>query len=136
MSFSIYLANLLNDHVLLNQVYTPPTEVWVAVFTSAGGLRSNILASQTEVIEASYTRLPIDSILLSFTQAVDGVSSNVEDWIFPTALTDWGILTFVAVMDAATAGNVLIYDPIGTARDIRTNDTLNFPAGSLRSTNL
>lgn len=136
MSFSEYLANKLNDHVLRGTVYTPPTDIWVALFTSNAGLESNTEGSWTEVTGGAYARLLVDDTTRSFVASAASVSANNEDWEFPKATAPWGIITHAAVMDAATSGNVMVYAPLGTARDIIIDDILRFLAGELTSTNL
>jgi hypothetical protein len=50
--FTDYLENKIIDHMLRNQAYTPPSTVYVALFTTATGDDG----SGTEVSGGSYAR--------------------------------------------------------------------------------
>ena len=64
----------------------------------------------------------------------NGVSSNASDIVFPTATADWGTITHCALMDAATAGNVLMYSALDTSKVVSNGDTFKFNAGDLSAT--
>jgi hypothetical protein len=50
---------------------------------------------------------------------------------FPTATASFGTVSHVGVYDAATAGNLLGYAALTTAKAIDTGDVLRVPAGDL-----
>ena len=133
MAHSTYLADKLNDHVLRNTVYTPPSSVYLAIFTSANGLDSNDAPSQDEVSGGAYQRITIDGTSKQFTLSAAKTASNNEDWEFSKATAPWGIVTHSAIMDAVTGGNVLYWDALTTPRDVVVNDILRFLAGELNS---
>ena len=64
----------------------------------------------------------------------NGVSSNASDIVFPTATADWGTITHCALMDAATAGNVLMYSALDTSKVVSNGDTFKINAGDLSAT--
>jgi len=133
MAHSIYLADKLNDHVLRNTAYTPPSSVYLAIFTSSNGLDSNDAPSQDEVTGGAYQRVTIDGMSKQFTLSANKISSNNEDWEFSKATTPWGIVTHSAIMDAVTGGNVLYWDALNTPRGVLVDDILRFLAGELDS---
>ena len=133
MSHSVYLADLLNNHVLRNTTYNPPPNTYISLFLSSNGLDDNAEGSQDEVVGGSYARLIIDGSTRSFTASAGKTSSNNEDWEFTKATADWGMVTHIAIMDAATSGNVLYYGVLNIARDIQTNDIFRFLAGEFDS---
>jgi len=133
VSHSIYLANKLNDHVLKGVVYTPPTNVYIALFTSDAGLNTDVEGDQLEITHASYTRLTIDDATKSFITSVDKVSSNNENWEYPVATDLWGDITHAAVMDDLTSGHVLYWGQIAVPTNIDTNDLFRFVAGEFDS---
>jgi hypothetical protein len=122
--FSTYLENKIIDHLLRNQSYTPPTTVYVALFTADNGLEGGTITG--EVSGGSYAR---QSVTLS--AASDGESSNTADITFPTATADWGTITHVALMDAATAGNVLMHSALDASKTVNNGDTFKINAGDL-----
>jgi len=56
---------------------------------------------------------------------------------FPQATADWvsaGNLTHFIANDASTAGNMLFFGALGTAKPVLNGDTASFPAGDLNVT--
>ena len=122
--FSTYLENKIIDHMLRNQSFTPPATVYVALFTADNGLEGGTITG--EVSGGSYAR---QSVTLS--AASDGESSNSADITFPTATADWGTVTHVALMDAATAGNVLMHSALDASKTVNNGDTFKINSGDL-----
>ena len=58
--------------------------------------------------------------------------SNNVDLAFPEATNDWGTITYVAVFDSATGGNMLYYEALTKSRIVQENATLMFKAGALK----
>lgn len=133
MTMSVYLANKINDHVLKGVVYTPPTDVYIALFTSANGLDSNTEGSWDEVSGGAYTRLQIDDSTKAFTASAAKANTNNENWEYTQASAAWGVVSHSAVMDAATSGNVLFWGALAATRDVASGDTFRFLAGEFDS---
>jgi hypothetical protein len=55
-------------------------------------------------------------------------SSAVE---FDAATGSWGTITYVAVFDALTSGNMLAYGELTVSKTIATGDVFRVPAGDL-----
>lgn len=121
-----YLENKLLDHVLRGTVYTPPT-LYVALYTSGTGLEENTPTG--EVTGGGYARAKV-SDFGGYTAASGGSSSNAAHIEFPAATVNWGTITHMALCDAATAGNVLIWAPFDTARDITAGDAVRINANA------
>lgn len=127
--FSVYMSNLIINHMLRAQAYTPGT-VYVALFTAATGLEANNPTS--EVSGGSYARQ-----VAGLTAASGGTSSNGADITFPTATADWGTVSHVALVDHATNTNwgtnvnVLMWSPLDSAKTVSAGDTFKINAGNL-----
>ena len=133
-AFSDYAENELLDHLLNNGralTYTPPTTLYIALFTASGGLEDNVEGSQVEVSGGSYARQSLNGSTNYFTVASAGATSNYDDLEFPVATDDWGTISHVAIMDALTSGNVLIWGALTTSKLIETGDQFKFTAGNL-----
>jgi hypothetical protein len=133
-AFSDYLEDAVLDHVLNNGralTYTPPSTLYIGLFTSNGGLETNTELDQTEVSGGSYARQSLDGSTNYFTGASGGATSNYDDIEFPVATEDWGTITHVAIMDALTSGNVLIWGELTSSKIIETGDQFKFTAGNL-----
>ena len=126
---SNYLENKLCNHIFRNMTFNSPAFTYIGLFTSSAGLEENNLLIATEVTEASYSRLPCSSA--TFTAPSDGMIENVNALIFPTATTNWGSITHIALLDAATDGNVLMWKELTSPESINIGDSLRFLSGDL-----
>lgn len=120
---SDYLENKILDHMLRNQAFTPPTTVYLALFTSDPGDD----ASGTEVSGGSYAREAI-----TFGSAASGGQiSNTADITFTTATASWGTVTHVGIFDAATVGNLLWHGALSASKTVGDGDTFKVNTGDL-----
>ena len=121
---SDYLENKVLDHVLGNSAFTQPGTLYVGLWTADDGLEAG--TQTNEVSGGSYARAT-----MAFGAAATGSSSNTGTVTFTTATGNWGTITHVAVMDAATAGNVLFHGAVTTSKTIENGDTFQVSAGNL-----
>ena len=137
-AMSDYLENKLTDYVFRGQAYTAPTTIYVALFTSA----CSDAAGGTEVSGGSYARPGLAASLTNWagTQAAasttastgtGGTTSNNVAINFATPSASWGTVTYIGLMDAVTAGNLLVCTALTTSKTINSGDTVSFPAASL-----
>lgn len=119
MSFSNYLENKVLDHVFGGVAYTAPTTLYVGLFTSNPGETG----SGTEVSGGSYARQTI-----AFT-VTGSQASNTAAVEFPTATASWGTITFAAIYDALSGGNLLAYGALTTSKTIDNGDVFRIPTG-------
>lgn len=120
--FSDFLENKIIDHMLRNQAYTPPTTVYVALFTTA----TDDAGGGTEVTGGAYVRQDA-----GLSAASGGASSNAADITFPQATADWGTVTHLALMDAESGGNMLMHTILDASKTINNGDTFKINAGDL-----
>lgn len=113
--FSSYLDNKLLGQVFNGVLYNTPAKYW-ALFTSSTGLTDNS-AVKEEVTGEGYARVKAENS--DFTTAAASVVKNANAVEFPVAISNWGKVTHVAIMDAATGGNVLAW---GAIRNPQTMD--------------
>jgi len=121
-SISDYYENKILDHMLRAQAFTPPSTVYVALYTvspsdSGGG---------TEVSGGSYQRQSV-----TFSAASGGSISNSADITFPQATANWGTIVAVGLFDAQTAGNLLWYGDLTTSKTVNSGDIFKISAGNL-----
>jgi hypothetical protein len=124
---SDFLENALLNHVLRNTAYTQPSALYVGLFTATTGLEEN--NPTAEVAGGAYTRKTI-----AFGAASGGSASNSATVTFDAATANWGTVTHVAILDAATSGNVLFHGAVTSAKTIETGDTFQISAGNLTIT--
>lgn len=124
MSFSNYLENKVLLHVFGGTAYTAPSTLYVALFTSDPGEAG----TGTEVSGGSYAR---QTATFTVTGALASNTAAIE---FPTATASWGTVTYAAVYDAASGGNLLGSGGLATSKTIATGDVLRIPVSSLNIT--
>jgi hypothetical protein len=138
VALSDYLENKLIDHVFRGQVYTAPSTIYVALFTSA----CSDAAAGTEVSGGSYARPGVTTTLVNWagTQAAasttassgtSGTTSNNVVVTFATPSAGWGTVTYIGLMDAVTSGNLLVCTALTVSKTINNGDSVSFPAASL-----
>jgi hypothetical protein len=124
-AISNYLENALINAVLRNIPYTSPAAVYLALYTSD----PTDANTGTEVTGGSYQRQQI-----TFGAPNDGMVSNSNEILFPVATANWGTVTHIGILDAATGGNLLFYGAVTTPKTISTNDQLKINAGDISIT--
>src|SRR5689334_11320775 len=119
MSASNYLENKISDHLWRGRAYTAPATLYLALFTSDPGETGSLTG---EPGSGSYARVaitPNDSNFKGTGGETSGASAGTGGqsvsgaaFQFPTASGSWGTLTHWALMDASSAGNVLVSDAL------------------------
>lgn len=132
--FSVTLDNQLLDAVFKGTAFTTPDK-YLALFTSEDGLTtdesgtwtSNEVKTTIEEGSSAYARVKMENTI--FNTATNSAVVNNANVEFPVAEKDWGTVSHVAIMDAATAGHVLawglIRNPVTLAaqpREVLTGD--------------
>lgn len=124
-SLTTYLENKLLDHVLRNTAYTPPTTVYMALYTAvptdAGG--------GTEVSGNGYARK-----VVPFAAASGGSIASSAAVSFTANGGDFGSVIAVGIFDALTGGNLLTWKQLSSAEIVNNGDTLTFPVGDIIQT--
>ncbi len=121
-----FLENRVLDRVLKNNAdfsYSFPATVYCGLFT-ADPTESGSLTN--EVSGTAYARQSI-----TWGAIASGTVSNSVAITFPVAGSSWGTVTYVAVLDAVSAGNMLYSGALTTPKTIGTGDQLVFAIGAL-----
>jgi len=133
MAFSDYFENKVIDHMLRGESFTPPSTIYIALFTADTGLEENNPTS--EVSGGGYARQAV-----TLTAASGGSTSNSTDIEFPEATASWGTITHAAIVDHAsntdwgTDVNVLVWGTLDVAKTIDAGDIVRFKAGDITFT--
>lgn len=121
MSFTNDLETRVLQWALTNGSPTRPTAWYIGLFTAAPGETGG----GTEVSGGSYVREAVTFTVSGNT----ATNSAAIEW--PTATATWGTITHVAVFDADTGGNMLVYASLTSSKTIASGDVLRIPAGDL-----
>ena len=125
---SDYLENKLVDHLFRTAAFAKPAGIFVALFTAA----PTDAGGGTEIAGGSYARVnlpPLDTNWKATQGGVSGVSSgaggltsNAVAITFPVPTANWGTATHFGLFDAASGGNLLIWDALTAPRTIINGD--------------
>jgi hypothetical protein len=133
VSKSDYLEAQLLNAVLGGGTWTKPGTVYVALFTTA----PTDAGGGTEVSGGSYARVAVTNNATNFPNAT-GTSpttkANGTTITFPQASANWGTITSFGILDASSAGNLLIHAALNPSKAVNQNDTAEFPPGELKWT--
>lgn len=134
-SKSDYLEAKLLDHVLGATTYTPPSTVYIALFTASpsdSGGGTEVSTSGT-----SYARVAVTNNTTNWPNA-SGTSptskSNGTTFTFPTATADWGTIVAMAIFDASTSGNMLYWATLNASKLVSNGDTASFSNSTITVT--
>ena len=127
---SDYLENQLIDHIFRARAFSAPATLYISLHTGtttdAGG--------GTEVTGGAYARVAVTSGFAKWfgtggeTTDVDsagtgGLTDNRDIETFPAPSGgNWGLITHIAVWDAATTGNMLFHGALGTPKTVNDGD--------------
>ena len=121
MQISNWLSAAMLNAALRNIPFTPPTTVYLALYTSD----PTAADTGTEVSGGGYTRTAITFAAPSLEDGKQTVKNSVEVE-FPIALADWGLVTHVGLRMAETGGNLLWSQAITNPRTIQSGDKPKF----------
>ena len=128
---SNYLANKWLDLQFRNTAFAKPATY--ITLTTAIVLDSDTGSTITEPSGNAYARKQVNingGTSPSWTAASGSSLNNFQQIDFATATGSWGLIVAATVVDAATVGNLLIYDNGITDQTVDTNDTVSFPAST------
>ena len=127
---SDYLEVNLRKHIFRTGSFTKPSALYVSLHTAD----PTDAGTGTEVSGGSYARVQNDpgDANWSAPDATGGVTANVSDITFPAPTATWGTVTWAAVWDAATSGNMIARAQLTTSKTVNNGDAApKFPAGTL-----
>lgn len=110
---------------------TTPSTLYLMLSTTA---ISQDGTGATEPSGNGYARVAITSSSTSWASPSNGTISNVVALQFPKATGDWGTVTYVALSDAQTSGNIRYYQALSRPKIIQQDDVANFEVGTLSIT--
>jgi hypothetical protein len=138
-NMSNFLENKVIDFVFRGQAFTPAESLYLALCTSTptDASTGNTIA---EVTGGDYTRKQITSDTTSWlstqgntastSTGTSGTTSNANS-VSWTNVTWSATITAVALVDAASGGNVYFWGPLLSSKTVSSGDSVTFNAGNL-----
>lgn len=130
---SDFLEVELRKHIFRTGSMTKPAALHVSLHTA----NPTDAGTGTEVSGGSYARVSVPPLDANWSapDATGGVTANVADITFPSPTANWGVITHVAIWDAATAGNMICYAALSASKTVNSGDAApKFLAGNLSFT--
>lgn len=129
---SDYLADILLDFAFRNQAFAQPS-TYIALATATIS-DSDTGTSITEPSGGSYAREQVNSnggASPAWNLASSGLVDNADAISLSASGADWGTIVAVAIIDAATTGNLLFYDNDVADKPVDDGDTAQFDVGEI-----
>ena len=119
-AMSDYLEDKFRTHVFRTGTFTKPTVLAVALYTAAPGETGG----GTEVTVGSYGRVQRDPLDANWTaaSATNGLTDNAAALTFPAPTANWGSVTHLAILDATSGGNFMVYGALTTPKTVNNGD--------------
>lgn len=127
---SNYAEDELLDHVLGGADYTAPGTLYLALST-ATITDSTTGTTITEPSGNNYSRKSVTNNSTNFPAASGGSKSLNVTQAFATPSGSWGTITDMAVIDAASTGNILTFTVLSASKTINSGNTVEFASGNL-----
>lgn len=125
------LLNPMYEEMFGGVAFTFPDVYYIALWCAPLDVNATN-ATVGEVTAPSYERSAFQNIASNFTEMIGNEKRNAVEIAFPVATEDWGIVTHVAILDAASEGNILFYSELSTPKEVVSGDQFKFPVSSLR----
>ena len=127
MGASDYLEAAILDHVFKLATFTAPTNLYVALFTSA----PSDSGGGTEVSGNAYARVQVTNDTSSWTRTGSTVVNDNAITFPAPSPSSWGTVTHYGVFDAASSGNLLDWGALTASRSTTAGVAVSFAAGDL-----
>lgn len=124
---SDYLENKLLDHITGKTAYTQPT-AYVALCTAAP-TDSDTGSTITEASYTSYAR--VSTAGSDWNAASSGSTDNANAISFPACTGGTNTVTHFVLVDASSAGNILVHGALDSSLAISNGITPSFASGTL-----
>lgn len=130
---SDYLSNALLDHAFSLATYAVPA-TYIAMCTG-DVLDTDTGSTISETAAGAYARVQVNingGASPTWDLAANGSLDNTNTISFTQATGSWSTITALAIVDAATVGNLLFYENTVTDQKVDNGDTAEISAGSLK----
>ncbi len=127
---SDYFENEILGYIFGGRSYTNPATYYVGLWTAT---LSDASTGSTagEVSGGSYARVSVTNDSSNFDSPSGGATANTTLIAFPMAAASWGTVSYVALCDAATSGNIIAYAQLTSPVTVSQYDTVLFQPGDL-----
>lgn len=127
---SDYFEDKVIGYLFGSRAYSLPATYYVGLWTAT--LSDTSTGSTAgEVSGGAYARQSVTNNSSNFSVPSAGATSNSNLIAFPMATASWGTVTYVALLDASTLGNIIAWASLTTPVTVAQYDTVLFQPGDL-----
>jgi hypothetical protein len=126
-SMTSYLEKKLLDHMLGISSFTMPTTVYASLHTASPG-QSGSLTNEVSSTSSGYGRVAITA-KMNATDPVSGISVSNAIILYGPATINWGTINYIAISDALSGGNMLMYGALTIAQTTPIGESVQFSVG-------
>lgn len=116
------------DHLFKVAVYTPATNLYVALCTSTVVDSDDGDGLTGEVSGGQYARKQCNT----WEAASGGSTTNAIVLTFAQATADWGTISHFAVCDHLSTGAVIVHGALNTEKNVGSGDTAKYATDSIK----
>lgn len=132
-SFSDYAENKVLEHLVGKTSFTMPTVYIALVKAPVTDSSTGTSIAANEPSGGSYSRVAVAGTVWGSASGGSITNSNTKI-TFPTASASWGTVTYYALVDASSGGNILAWGDLTASKTVDSGDTIEFPLSSLTIT--
>jgi hypothetical protein len=132
-SLSSYLEDQILNWIKGTAFVGAPVTLYAALYTASP---TDAAASGTEVTGNAYARVAITSstgwsVIAAGAAGTGDSITNAGIITFPTPTAAWGTVLAMALYDAATVGNEVVWAALTASKVINSGDTVSFAVGAI-----
>lgn len=128
-----YLEQKLLNVIFKGASWTTLTNVYISLHTADPTETGSV--GEVSTTATGYARKAVAVPAGWAVPATEGgggyLTDNAAAIIFDTPSATWGTVSYFALWDAVTAGNALLFGPLGASKVINSGDTVQFDIGQL-----
>ena len=129
-------SNKILDHIFGSTSYSQAATVYIGLWAASSLSATSTGSTAGEVSGGAYARVAVTNNTTNWTptnsssqQKQNGTAIN-----FPTPTANWGTVGQVAILDAASAGNILYWGDLSSSQTINSGNTVSFAVNALTIT--
>lgn len=128
MAITYYSGNRVLDYNFGGTAYSVPSSYYFGLSSTSINIDGS---GATEPSGGSYSRIGFTNNKTNWGNASNASLTNAAAIQFPESSASWGTITYVAMWDASTSGNIWWFDALSPARTVASATTVLFAIGAV-----
>lgn len=128
MTTTYFLNSIMGNVFKSKTSPSLPTTYYIGLSSTAPTISGTNVTEPSS--SAGYARVKLDSL----SAPSNGVITNGSSITFNESTSSWGTMTYFVIYDAATGGNLLMYDNLTTSKTVDASTIIMIKEGNLQLT--